>query len=171
MFRDYRRVEGYPDYVISNYGEVYSTTYYRNTEWRELKQQTDKNGYLFVSLYNDVKRKTIKVHILVGNAFIGKREGEMTFDHYPETDKNNNRADNLRLATKSEQRENTGVSKNNKLGEKNISSYVDKRGSGYEYYQIHIRRNGKYVFRKLLNKNKFSLDDAVKERNDFLTSI
>jgi len=169
MFRDYRRVEGYEDYIISNYGEVYSTKYYGNTEWREMKQQTDKDGYKVISIYKDGKQKTISIHVLVGIHYIGKREGELTYDHYPKTDKNNNRADNLRLATKLEQQENTGVCKNNKLGEKHICSVIDKR-HGSEYFRIVIVRNGKYVFDKWLNKKKFSLDDAIKVRDDFLES-
>lgn len=164
MFRDYRMIEGYEDYIISNYGEVYSTKYFHNTEWRELKQG--------ISRYNNVRLngKTYAVHVLVGNHFVGNREGEMTFDHYPDRNRRNNRADNLRLATKSEQQENTGVPKNNKLGEKNIGSVVDKR-SGREYFRIRIKRNGEYVFDKQLNKTKFSLDDAVKVRDDFLLTM
>ena len=54
MFRDYRRIEGYPNYIVSNYGEVYSTNKY-GTEWRELKPGYDKKGYIHVNLWNDGK--------------------------------------------------------------------------------------------------------------------
>jgi len=161
MFRDYRIIENYPDYVISNYGKVYSL---KRGKVREMKQQTGDNGYLQVGLCKDGIQKTSRIHALVGNHFIGKRQGEMTFDHI-DRDKNNNRADNLRLATKSEQQQNTGVSKNNKLGVKCINISLKK---GVEYYHIRIKRNKKRVFRKSLNKNKFTLDDAIKVRDEFL---
>ena len=100
MFLDYRRIVGYEDYIISNYGIVYSTIKHNGTEWREMKPSFYKNGYKYVNLYNDGKHKKITVHVLVGNHFVGKREGEITFDHWPDRTKTNNRADNIRLATK-----------------------------------------------------------------------
>ena len=166
MFRDYRRVEGYPDYVISNYGEVWSLKFNKVIE---MKQQTDKDGYKVISIYKDGKQKTISIHVLVGIHYIGKREGELTYDHYPDRTRINNRADNLRLATNSQQHENTGVFKNNKLGEKNITTYFNV--SGAEYYRVQIQRNKKLVFKKLLNKKKFSLDDAIKVRDEFLITM
>ena len=166
MFRDYRRIEGYPDYIVSNYGEVYSTKKHYSSLWRKMKQTQHRN-YMAVSFWiSKGKVKTFKVHTLVGNAFVGKREGEMTYDHI---DKNclNNRADNIRLATRSEQRINTKLNKNNKLNQRNISLIHNKNTS---YYHISFRRNKKIVFSKILNKKKFSLDDAIKVRDEFLTS-
>ena len=106
------------------------------------------------------ERKKYNIHILVGNAFIGKREGGLTFDHI-DRNRINNRADNIRLATRQEQAVNTGVCKNNKLGEKYIT--IDTV-SGNEYYKIKITRNKIIILNKRLNKNKFSLDDAIKQR-------
>ena len=85
-------------------------------------------------------------------------------------DKQNNKASNLRLATKTEQCINRNVFKNNKLGEKNIRIHKDTRPdrNGYEYYQINIKRNKKLVFWKQLRIDKFSLEDAKKIRDDFL---
>ena len=163
MYRDYRRVQGYPDYIISNYGEVYSTFKY-GTCWRELKPNIDKYGYKKVVLCNNGIRKDATIHALVGNAFVGLREGELTFDH-EDQNKLNNRADNIRLATKSEQTINQKINKSNTSGEKYISTHFKP---GYEYYHIQIKRNGKHVFRKSLNKKKYTIEDAKKLRDDFL---
>ena len=156
MYRDYRRIENYPDYIISNYGEVYSLKY---GKVRELKHGGKKYRHV------NIGGKYPSVHELVGNHFIGNRHGEMTFDHIDRI-RTNNRADNIMLATKLEQSANTGVHHNNKLGEKHISNKVNK--SGNEYFHIQIIRNKKLVLNRCLNKKKFSLEDAIKLRDDFL---
>ena len=164
MLLDYRRVEGFPDYIISNNGIVWSTKY-----GKVIERKTDfsPNGYKQVSLCKDGKQKTVTVHALVGIHFVGPRIGELTYDHWPDRTKTNNRANNIRLATKSEQSENQKTRKTNKLGEKNICTYIDKKG-GREYYVVKFKHNSKIIFRKQLNKKKYTLEDAIKVRDDFL---
>jgi hypothetical protein len=167
LYRDYRRVEGFEDYIVSNYGEVFSTKKYNRKEWRELKMGFNNWGYKQIDLREDSKRKTFTVHVLVGNAFVGKRTGEMTFDHI-DRDKLNNKSDNIRLATRSEQSINKNLHKSNKLKQRNICiSKIDTR----IYYYIKIRRNKKVVFNKRLNVKKYSIEDAIKVRDDFLTTL
>ena len=168
MFVDYRRIEEYPGYIISNYGKVYSLKGFNGREMIPCGKNSS-NGYLRVNLSNNGIVKTVRIHTLVGNAFIGSRTGELTFDHI---DRNilNNRADNLRLATKTEQQVNQKVNIRNKLGEKCIGSKTDRR-NGNEFYRIGIRRNYKIIFEKLLNKKDFSLEDAVKIRDEFLLTL
>ena len=163
MFRDYRRVQGYDNnYIISNYGEVWSIKF---GKVRLLKQTPNLTGYLMVSLYKNAKSKTHLVHALVGIHFVGLRINGLTYDHI-DVNNQNNRADNIRLATKSEQAQNQNVRKTNKLGFKHIYEKVDR---GYEYYKIHIRRNGKRV-EKQFSKNKYSLEQVVEERDKLLRS-
>jgi len=152
-------IEGYEGlYSISNMGRVYS-----HITNKFLKCTLNKKDYLQVGLYKDGVRKNYTIHSLVGNAFIGKRENGLTFDHV-DRNRQNNSADNIRLATRQEQVINTGVSKNNKLGEKHIAI------SG-NIYRIRIIRNGKYVFSKSFQMSKYTLEDAVKIRDDFLNTI
>jgi len=167
MILEYRKINGYPDYIISNNGIVWSTKY---GKVREMKPSLGKNGYKKVALCKDGIHKTMRIHVLVGIHFVGPRIGELTYDHYPDTTKTNNRADNIRLATKSQQAINQKLRITNKLGEKNISTYVDKK-NGRQYYEVQIKRNKKVVFRKLLNKKKYTLEDAVKLRDDFLITL
>ena len=161
MFRDYRRVEGYEsDYIISNIGEVWSLKF---GKVKLLKLNPDTKEYLMVILYKNGKRKSFKVHALVGIHFIGLRTGTLTYDHI-DVNNQNNRADNLRLATRLEQAENRNVRKDNKLGFKHICETVNR---GNEYYRITIDRNGKRV-QKSFSKNKYSLEHVVEERDKML---
>ena len=159
MFRDYRYVENYPGYIISNFGEVFST---KRGNVIQLKGTDDGNGYLRVTL----KNKNHKIHVLVGEAFIGKRSNGKSYDHIDRNTKNN-RVDNLRIATASIQCENRNVFKNNKLGVKNISLRTDKK-DGWEYYRIRIQRNGKSLCEKRFAVTKYTIDDVIKIREDII---
>lgn len=172
LYRDYRRIEGYEDkYVISNYGEVFSLKRKRVIKTIQMKPCPDDRGYLMVTLSKDRKHKTNKVHVLVGKAFVGERTGELTYDHI-DRDKVNNRADNIRLATIKQQMDNKGDYKNNKLGVKYIRIY--KTPQGIEQYAITIQRtiNGKKrtTFTKSFSTRKYTLDDVIKFRDDYLRS-
>ena len=161
----YKWVKGYEGmYLVNNYGSVISFKYKKP---RKLKQTINKYGYLYISLCKKGSTTTFRVHVLVGNAFIGERIDGLTFDHI-DRNRQNNRADNLRLATKSEQNVNTSVQKNNKLGEKNISKVVN---SGKEYYRIAIFRNGKTVVDRNLRTDKYTLEEVVEEREKELLKL
>ena len=160
LYLDYRRVEGHPDYIISNYGEVWSLKF---GKVRLLKPTPDSKGYLGIGLCENGKRTTYGIHVLVGIHFIGLRTGTLTYDH-KDINNQNNRADNLRLATKCEQAQNQKTRKNNKLGFKNICENVF---NGYEYYRITIDLNGKRV-QKSFRKDKFTIEEVVEERDRML---
>jgi len=157
----YRYVEDYPDYIITNYGDVISL---KGKKPRILKQSFDNDGYLMVSLCKNGKRKSIKIHTLVGNAFVGKRTGDLTFDHI-DICKTNNRADNIRLATKTEQNINQNMNIRNKTGERNISIVIS---GNYTCFHIKIKRKRKVVINKKLNIKKYTMDDAIKMRDEQL---
>ena len=165
MFRDYRFVQGYDnDYIISNYGEVFSL---KLGKVRLLKQTPNLTGYLMVSLYKNGKVTTHPIHALVGIHFVGLRINGLTYDHI-DVNNQNNRADNLRLATRSEQIINQNLRKNNKLGFKNIFEIVHRSGS--ISYRILIKRNDKTV-RKYFRKDKYSLEFVVSERDKMLENL
>tara|TARA_R110000787_G_scaffold260926_1_gene366215 strand:+ start:104 stop:679 length:576 start_codon:yes stop_codon:yes gene_type:complete len=164
LYRDYRYVENYPGYIISNFGEVFST---KREKVIQLKGMADNDGYLRVNLYNKT-HKTHRIHILVGNVFVGLRTGELTFDHI-DRDRANNRADNIRLATRFEQGINKGLAKNNKLGFKNIIEYIDNRKRVInKYYELSISRNKKRIFRQCYKKSDYTIEDVVKIRDDII---
>ena len=157
MFRDYRYVENYLGYIISNFGEVFST---KRGNVKQLKSKLYNKGYLMLTLSKNNKKTTHSIHALVGNAFIGLRTGGLTFDHI-DINKLNNRADNIRLATKSEQSIHRGMPKNNKTGEKHISQIK-------KYYKLEITRNKKTIVHSNFRIDKYKIEDVVKIRDDIL---
>jgi NUMOD4 motif. len=57
-------VEGFPNYVISNYGRIVNI----NTD-KELNPYHRDNGYTQIGLYNDGQREFFYLHRLVAQAF------------------------------------------------------------------------------------------------------
>lgn len=69
-----RVIEGYEDlYSITSFGRVWSHKRYRRTRWFGgyfLKLGLNKDGYLFLNLYNNRRRKRIGSHILTITHFV-----------------------------------------------------------------------------------------------------
>lgn len=116
----WKEIPDYPNYTISNYGRL------KNIKFDKMKAPcNDKDGYKITLLYNEGKRKNIRFHQLVANAFIPNPNNLPEIDHI-DNDKSNNRADNLRWATRSTNSQNrNGVGKSKYKG---VSIYnVDNR--------------------------------------------
>lgn len=88
---EWRNIEGYSDYMVSNLGRVKSLKY--NKE-KILKPATHTKGYLCVALCKNSKMQTFKVHRLVAQAFIPNTDNLPQVNHINE-DKSDNRVDNL----------------------------------------------------------------------------
>ena len=117
----------YQNYLIYNDGKVQN----KKTK-RYLKPGTSGNGYLIVDLCKDGKKKTHLIHRLIGIHYIPNPENKKCIDHKNRI-RTDNRVENLRWATDSENQQNTIVRENNKLGIKNIS--YNKRDNLYIYYK------------------------------------
>ena len=88
----WKPVEGFEGlYEISNLGRVKSLWFGKEKIMNPAKT---KDGYLFVNLYKDRKRKAFKVHRLVATAFIPNHEGFEQVNHKNEV-KTNNCVENL----------------------------------------------------------------------------
>ena len=90
-------------YQISDYGRVKSLEKINKTNGRVfpekiLKQQSDKDGYLFCRLYREGECKTVRIHQLVGRYFVPNPNNEPIFDHIIEVEPGccNNHYTNLR---------------------------------------------------------------------------
>lgn len=92
----YKTIEDYPNYEVSNLGNV------RNKKTgRVLRPSVDKDGYLYVQLYNDNKPKTFRIHRLVTSTLIPNPENKKEVNHI-NGDKTNNCVSNLEWCTRSE---------------------------------------------------------------------
>lgn len=98
MKEEFKEIEGFPNYQISNYGNV------KNVKKNRYKVPgTDKKGYLKVDLYKNSKRTTKKIHRLVATAFLKKENDSKRNDiNHIDGNKHNNNVTNLEWCTKSE---------------------------------------------------------------------
>lgn len=86
-------VESYPNYSISNLGNLKS-----NITDKLLQKHTTWNGYVVYDLYKNNNHKRMFAHRLVAIAFIPKIEGKEYIDHINGI-KSDNRVKNLRWCT------------------------------------------------------------------------
>lgn len=92
----WKRLKDYQNYSVSSLGRV------KNAKTNQiLKPCKCENGYLYVSLCKDGKRKSFAIHRLVARAFIPNFEEKREVNHL-NGDKFDNRVENLEWTTSSE---------------------------------------------------------------------
>jgi len=90
-------------YYVSNFGQVKSITKgKKGGKEKILKGRQSGKGYLSVR----INEKNMPIHTLVAYAFLGSRPEGLEIDHI-DRNKLNNRANNLRYVTSSENKQNT----------------------------------------------------------------
>lgn len=104
----WKDVVGYEGlYQVSNYGKIRSVdrlVAHNNGGEQFIKgknkkiQIRDKDGYGQVNLYKDGKYKTLKVHRIVAEAFLGKCDENLQINH-KDWDRKNNKIENLEWCT------------------------------------------------------------------------
>ena len=97
MIEEWREIDNYPNYQISNWGNVKSK--------RGLLKPSIKNGYYFVLLSKNGKTKNFYIHRLVATYFLNNEHNKKEIDHI-NTIRTDNRVENLRWVTKSENMKN-----------------------------------------------------------------
>lgn len=96
MIEEWKDIEGFDNYIVSNLGNVLNKR--KNTF---LKPYKEKKGYLRVRLCKNGKYKHFLIHRLVAEAFIPNTDNKPFIDHI-NTIKNDNRVENLRWVTNKE---------------------------------------------------------------------
>lgn len=97
----WKNIEGYPNYMVSNMGRVKSLNYNHTGKENILKTLLDGKGYYFVTIFKNKKPKCCRIHRLIAEAFIPNIENKPFIDHI-NTDKTDNRIENLRWVTHKE---------------------------------------------------------------------
>lgn len=99
----WKTITGFPNYQVSELGEVMSLPMTgRRTSGEILKPIVHKNGYHYIGLYNGGSQpKMRRIHSLVLEAFVGPRP-EGTHACHRDDDKDNNALANLYWGTPSE---------------------------------------------------------------------
>jgi hypothetical protein len=104
-------INGFPNYIITNTGRVFSLNYNHTGMKKELKSAISSNGYKSVDLYNNGEHKVFMVHRLVAEHFIPNPDNLPQVNHR-DGDKDNCNDWNLEWCTTSE---NVKHAYNNKL--------------------------------------------------------
>lgn len=97
-------IQGYPHYFAGDDGFIYSligwggSEYYEYPAPKRLTGCPDRKGYLQVHLISNKKSKTVKVHRIVLEAFVGPCPAGMECSH-KDGNPANNRLENLEWAT------------------------------------------------------------------------
>lgn len=152
---EWTTIKGY-DYFVSTYGQI------ENARTGELlKPNINTHGYYIVQLYKNSKGKTITIHRLVANAFLPNPENKRCIDHI-NNDRLDNRLENLRYATHSENGMNRSISSSNTSGIKGISWY-----KSINKWRALIKINGK---KKHIGLYK-TLEEAQKARQEYANEL
>ena len=109
----WKTIEDYPNYMVSNMGRVKRLVGFKCNVERFLTGQKDKDGYILLCLSKDGSIKRYRVHRLVAEAFVPNPDNKPEIDHI-NTDRSDNRAENLRWATRKENANNPITRKHHK---------------------------------------------------------
>lgn len=137
MIKEWKKIEGFSDYEISNFGDVRSkerSKVYKSgrtvffTEKTKKLREHPKNKFIMTDLIDDKgKRRTVYPHKLVGQAFVSnKHPRKYKIVVHVDGDLSNNHFENLKWSSYSE-----SFKKSFENGERDNSSLWDKRREKY----------------------------------------
>ncbi len=112
--QEFKIIKNFENYSISNFGNV------RNDKTGRIMKKSNKDGYKVIGLtdvYGIYKHK--RIHRLIAEAFIPNPDNKPFIDHI-NNQKDDNRIDNLRWCTPSENSGNTQLPYNNTSGLKGV---------------------------------------------------
>ena len=126
MKENWKNIEGYGNYQVSNLGNVRNLNYNRTGETVLLKPYGNGKGYNLVNLYNKSKRKVFTIHKLVATYFVELdseyNKNNLEVNH-EDGNKLNNVYTNLKWITHSN---NIKHSYDNNLHKKGIKHHLSK---------------------------------------------
>lgn len=144
---EWRKCPSWPEYDVSDDGRIRRTIKRRAAEPRE-RTPFLANGYPYIVMRHDRNKRCVAVHRLVAEAFIGPAPTAKHQVAHTDGDRLNNRASNLRYATRSEnERDKIAHGKSNrgercaraKLDAGTVSAIRAALADGYEQADIASR--------------------------------
>ena len=154
---EFKKIDEYENYEISNKGNV------RNTKTnRILKPRKNTEGYYIVDLYKNGIKQTLKIHRLIGFAFIPNPENLPCIDHI-DRNRTKNLISNLRWISRSNNQRNKPKKTN--ASSKYMGVYFDKSNGKYKA-QISINSKRKHIgLYETQEEAGKAFDNYVKEHN------
>jgi len=152
-------IPGFPNYQITEDGNVWSKNYKRFLTPEPPRPKCNYENY---SLYKNGIRTHKFTHRLIAITYIDNPKNLPFVDHI-DRDTTNNIVSNLRWVTKSQNVINRKLK--NKLGYRHITFY-NRKGRKSPYYSLRLKRNHKLIYSKYFSINKHKLEDVVKYRNE-----
>lgn len=131
-------------YQVSNLGRIKSLCNNKTRKEKILKLKKSKDGYLYAILNKNNKRKNFSVHRLVAQAFIPNPENKPCIDHI-NTDRSNNRVENLRWVTPKENMNNPLTKE--KISKNNAKTMKDKFGNKHNNSKpvLQFTKDGEFI--------------------------
>ena len=150
MSIEWRIIDDYPNYKVSKNGDIMCNEFI-------LTPTKHSAGYRVIRLHDKEKPSSVMyVHRLVAVIFIPNPENKQVVDHI-NNDRADNRVENLRWTTQSENCINIPTRA------KNRHIYSNSPNS----HKVKILRNGKWVFNKIFR----TIEEAIIARDDFLENF
>ena len=149
----YKKIDGYDNYEISNFGNV------RNTDsGKVLKPCINSCGYYIVNLYKDRNCKSFYTHRLIALYFIPNPDNLPFIDHI-DRNRSNNSIQNIRWISHSNN--NRNIPKKQNATSRYMGVYFNK-GAGK--YRAQIRIDNKLIHIGYYEKE----EDAAKARDAYV---
>ena len=125
----------------------------------------NNKGYFYINLNKTTYQEHRILYQFYHNIILTENQ---QIDHI-NLDKTDNRKENLRLVSHSQNQMNRKVQKNNlSTGHKNISIKKDKY---YDYFFVQIKKDRKFVYRECFRTDKFTLEEVIEIRNKKLLEL
>lgn len=141
MVEIWKPVKGYESYQVSNLGRLKRGS-------RFLRGTLDKNGYCDVMLCEDKKKKHMRLHRLVAQAFVPNPNNLDTVDHI-DSDKNNNKSNNLQWLSRKDNTLKSHIERGHIIGGKR-KKYGKKPGETLRQPIIQLSLDG-YVIEEFIS--------------------
>ena len=144
-----KKIPDFENYYADIFGNIYSTHYWRGRNIRLIKPIINVNGYAVLMLYKNKKYTHYRIHRLIAKTFLDLADN-LCVDHINGS-RTDNRLENLRICTKTENNRFNNRKRFSKTGEVNIS--INQCGN----YHVSISRNYIGTYK--------TLDEAIEARD------